>query len=119
MELAMSEATIPIAFRFGTARTLLEHDRDGAVVGELDGHAGAEDACRHVDPKVAQRLAEGFVDRLGLFRRCGGGEAGAGALPGVGAVRGMGEHWRLAAGVQQRAAEWALILPQYSQLRHR
>src|SRR2546430_7323507 len=91
MELAMSEATIPIAFRFGTARTLLEHDRDGAVVGELDGHAGAEDARRHVDPKVAQRLAEGFVDRLGFFRRRGVDEARPVALRGVGDERELAE----------------------------
>src|SRR2546429_9642665 len=102
MELAMSEATIPIAFRFGTARTLLEHDRDGAVVGELDGHAGAEDACRHVDPKVAQRLAEGFVDRLGLFRRCGVGETGPVALPRGGDERELADDKRRAAARAQR-----------------
>ena len=47
----------------------LEHDRDRAVVVELDGHARAEHAGLDVDAELAERLAERLVERLGLLRR--------------------------------------------------
>jgi hypothetical protein len=46
---------------------LLEHDRDRAVVDQLDRHALAEDTRLDPDAELPQRLAEGFVERFGLL----------------------------------------------------
>ncbi len=45
----------------------LENDRDGAVVDELDGHAGAEDAARDPDVLCLEGRAEPFVERLSVL----------------------------------------------------
>ena len=51
--------------------SVLEDDRDRPVVDELDGHACAEEAGRDAHALLAERLAEGLVERLGLVgRRC-------------------------------------------------
>jgi hypothetical protein len=51
------------------ARLHVEDDRDRAVVGELDGHACAEDATLHRDAERFQFRAERLVERFRDLRR--------------------------------------------------
>jgi hypothetical protein len=46
----------------------VQDDRDGAIVHELDGHAGAEDAAFDVDAELFERNAEPVVAQSRAFR---------------------------------------------------
>lgn len=59
------------------AVSAVEHDRDGAVVRELELHARAEDARLDRGPEPAERRAEALVQRLRLLRWSGRVEARA------------------------------------------
>jgi hypothetical protein len=48
---------------------VVEHDRHRPVVHEFELHPCAEDARLDVDAEVLKRLAEVFVERLGLILR--------------------------------------------------
>ena len=55
----------------------VEEDGDGAVVGEVDAHVGAEFAGGDGDAAGAEVLGDGFVEGDGLFGARGGDERGA------------------------------------------
>src|SRR5918999_5274251 len=67
----------------------VEHDRDRTVVGELDGHAGAEDAPRNGHADAGKGGAEGVIERLGLVGGGGPREARGVTLSRVGGEREM------------------------------
>jgi hypothetical protein len=54
----------------------VEHDRDGPVVDELEGHAGAENACPDGDAQGAELVAERLVEGFGPFLWGSFGEVG-------------------------------------------
>jgi hypothetical protein len=54
---------------------LIEHDRDGAVIHELDVHVRAEHPALDLDAEGGERGAESLVERLGKIRRRRVGEA--------------------------------------------
>lgn len=54
--------------RNGTRGLSVENDCHGAVVGNLDVHAGAEDAGLDRDSQCRQRGAEDLVETLGELR---------------------------------------------------
>jgi len=90
-----------------SGRLHVEHDRDRAVVLDLDEHPRAEDAGCDLDALGGERRAEGFVDRLGLLGRGRVGEARAVPLLGVGDQGELANDERRPAGVEQAAVEAA------------
>jgi hypothetical protein len=98
-------------------RLRVEHDRDWAVVGELHGHAGAEDACRDWHPERAKVVAEALVERLRLLGLGGTAEARAVALGGVRDQRELADDDRCGAEVEERAVEAALLILEDPQAR--
>jgi hypothetical protein len=54
---------------------LFEDDRDRPVIRQVDRHPCSERAAFDVDAFVAHRVAETEIERLGLLRRRGLGEA--------------------------------------------
>src|SRR5579862_4999057 len=93
-------------------RSGLDDDGDRAVVDQLDVHPRAEDAGLDGDPERAQRGAEVLVQWLGeLGRRCAA-EARPIPLLGIGEQGELADDEGLAAGVDERAVELAVRVPE-------
>src|SRR3954465_1839793 len=109
---------IPIAMRTIVVRRDMKrimplevkHDRDGALVDELDRHARAEDPRLDGDSERPQLSAETLVELLGPLGRRRLREARPVSLRRVGDQRELGDHERRAADVQQRAVELAVLV---------
>src|SRR5262249_60719412 len=91
-------------------RTSLQHDRDGPVVDELDGHVLAEDAGRDGDALAAQLVAELVVEGLREVRRRGVHEARAVSLARIRDEGELAHDQRSAADVQDAAVELAAFV---------
>src|SRR5581483_9137113 len=100
------------------SRRLLEHDRDRAVVHELDLHPGAEDARLDGHAGVAEGGAEALEERLRVLRPRGAAEARPVALRGVRDQGELGHDERRPARVQQRPVEPAVGAFEDAQPRH-
>src|SRR5918996_2547104 len=99
-------------------RTLgVEDDRHRTVVDERHVHAGAEDAASHADALALEGFAEALVQRLGDLGASGSGEAGPVALPGIRDQRELTHRERLAAYVEERPVEPALLVLEDAQAR--
>ena len=98
----------------------VEHDRDGPVVDEFEPHPRPEDAGFDRDAEVAERLAEGFVERFGLRFWRGLGEVRASSPPaaGIGEERELADDKRRATDVEQRAVEVATVVREDAQARN-
>jgi hypothetical protein len=88
----------------------VEHDRDRAVVCDLDEHAGAEGTSCDRDALPLEGGAERFVDGLRLFRAGGVREARPVALRRVRYERELADDERLAARVDDAPVEPALLV---------
>ena len=108
--------------RLAGLRLEVEDDRHRAVVDQLDLHLRAEDARLHADAFRAERLDEALDERLRLRARRRVGEARPVALSRVGEQRELAHDQRLAARVDERAVEAALVVgedPQPRDLRRK
>ncbi len=97
--------------RFAAAVPLgIEQDRHGAVVPDLDEHAGAEGALCDLDALPFQGGAERFVDGLRLLGAGGVREARPIALRRVREERELADDERLAGRVDEAPVELALLV---------
>jgi hypothetical protein len=87
----------------------VQHDRDRAVVGDLDEHAGAERAPCDLGALPIQGGAERLVDGRRLLRAGGVREARPVALPRVREKRELAYDERLAGRVDEAPVELALL----------
>lgn len=88
----------------------VEHDRDGALVGDLDEHACAEGTSRDRDALPLEGGAERLVDGLRLFRAGGVREARPVALRRARDERELADDERLAVRVDDAPVEPALLV---------
>src|SRR5262249_640063 len=87
----------------------VQHDRDGAVVDELERHPGAEDSGRDLDAEQTESGAETVVERLRVLGAGGIVEAPPVALPRVRDQREVRDDEYSAARVEERAVEPAVV----------
>jgi hypothetical protein len=87
------------------ARVHVEDDRHRPVVHQVHRHPRSEDPGLHGNPELSQRRGEALVERLGLLRARGVGEARPVALLRFGQQCELAYDERRTAGVEERAIE--------------